>query len=93
MKKERMVGISRIMWMPCLCLLPANDFTQVFNNDFTCGNVAQSIHTLAMNTRAADLDAASAMRDSDWWFFRHSIKIWYRELVWVRVCAREKTGL
>ncbi|OLP07566.1 hypothetical protein BLL52_1396 [Rhodoferax antarcticus ANT.BR] len=42
-----------------------------------------------MDAGAARLDAAGFCG----WFCRHVGKIWYRELVWVRVCAREEQAL
>ena len=85
-KVERVVGLRGVVGVTRLRLGPRDDLAHVLNKSFAFGNVLHGEHALAVHARAAGLDAATRFDD----FFVHwgtALKIWYRELVWVRVCV------
>ena len=65
---KRVVGLGRVMRMARLRFLPADDFTDVFNEGLTLGNVLHGKHAVAMDAGAAGLGAATGSR---WGFWGH----------------------
>ncbi len=56
MEVEGVIGIGRVMGVPILRLVPANDFANVFKQRFTFCNVLQCKYALAVDARSANLD-------------------------------------
>jgi hypothetical protein len=52
------VGLQRVVRMTVLGLLPRDDFTRVFNEDFALGNILHGKDPLAVDAGAPGLYAA-----------------------------------
>ena len=77
-KIEGMVGVGRVVRMAGLRRLPGDDFTDVFNNGFTFGDILHGEDAFAVHAGAAGLDAAIVARGR---FFTHRFSAWKGRLL------------
>ena len=59
MEVEGVIGIGRVMGVPILRLVPADDFANVFIQCFAFCNVLQCKNAFAVDARSANLHAAA----------------------------------